>query len=68
MNNLISLYKKCKNCFSSTHLFFENCKKINKFFYENSEALTKLAYARGKLECENILKRNKNNYTILRLG
>ena len=69
MNNLISLVpRNVKIIFPSTHLIFENCKKNKQVFYEDSEALTKLAYSRGKLECENILKRNKINYTILRLG
>ena len=60
MNNLISFVpRNVKIVFPSTHLVFENCRKNKQVFYENSEALTKLAYARGKLECENILKRNK---------
>ena len=69
MNNLVrNISKKTVVIFPSTHLVYENCKKNRQKFHENSKTLTKLAYSKGKLECEKILKKNKINYRILRLG
>ncbi len=69
LNNLINFSeKKAKVIFPSTHLIFENCKKNKSRFNENSTPMPNLAYSRSKYDCEKLLKKNKINYIILRLG
>lgn len=69
MKNLIHFSeKKVRVIFPSSHLVFENCKKNKSRFNEKSIPMPNLAYSRSKLDCEKLLKKNKIDYIILRLG
>ena len=69
MENLINFSKKkVRVIFPSTHLVFENCKKNKSRFNEKSMPMPNLAYSRSKFDCENLLKQNKIDHVILRLG
>ena len=69
IENLINFSeKKVRVIFPSTHLVFENCKKNKSRFNEKSTPIPNLAYSRSKLDCEKLLKQNKIDYIILRLG
>jgi len=68
-NNVInSISKKCKLIFPSTHVVFEGLKKAKKNIKEAEKTKPVLMYAKSKNQNEVDIKKNHQNYVILRLG
>ena len=68
-NNVInSISKKCKLIFPSTHVVFEGLKKAKKNIKEGEKTKPILMYAKSKNQNEVDIKKNHENYVILRLG
>ena len=68
-NNVVnSISKKCKLIFPSTHVVFEGLKKAKKNIKEEEKTKPVLMYAKSKSQNEVDIKKNHQNYVILRLG
>ena len=68
-NNVVnSISKKCKLIFPSTHVVFEGLKKAKKNIKEEEKTKPVLMYAKSKSQNEIDIKKNHQNYVILRLG
>lgn len=68
-NNVVnSVSKKCKLIFPSTHVVFEGLKKAKKNIKEEEKTKPVLMYAKSKSQNEVDIKKNHQNYVILRLG
>tara|TARA_Y100000389_G_scaffold14518_1_gene12858 strand:- start:469 stop:3009 length:2541 start_codon:yes stop_codon:yes gene_type:complete len=68
-NNVInSISKKCKLIFPSTHVVYEGLKKAKKNIKETEKTKPVLMYAKSKSQNEVDIKKNHENYVILRLG
>ena len=67
-NVLNSISKKCKLIFPSTHVVFEGLKKAKKNIKEEEKTKPILMYAKSKSQNESDIKKNHENYVILRLG
>ena len=68
-NNVVnSISKKCKLIFPSTHVVFEGLKKAKKNIKEEEKTKPVLMYAKSKSQNEFDIKKNHQNFVILRLG
>ena len=68
-NNIVnSISKKCKLIFPSTHVVYEGLKKAKKNIKEEEQTIPVLMYAKSKCQNEVDIKKNHENYVILRLG
>ena len=68
-NNIVnSISKKCKLIFPSTHVVYEGLKKAKKNIKEAEKIKPVLMYAKSKSQNEVDIKKNHENYVILRLG
>ncbi|MBM5787950.1 MAG: NAD(P)-dependent oxidoreductase, partial [Pelagibacterales bacterium] len=68
-NNIIkNINKNCKLVFPSTHVVFEGLKEVKKNIPENHPVSPMLAYAKSKAKNEDDIKKNVNNFVILRLA
>ncbi len=68
-NNVVnSISKKCKLIFPSTHVVFEGLKKAKKNIIEEEKTKPVLMYAKSKSQNEFDIKKNHQNFVILRLG
>ena len=67
-NNVVnSISKKCKLIFPSTHVVFEGLKKAKKNIKEEEKTKPVLMYAKSKSQNEFDIKKNHQNFVILRL-
>ena len=67
-NILSCISKNCKIIFPSTHVIFEGMHSPKNNITERENPVPLLAYAKGKVDNEDQIKKSGNNYIILRLG